>query len=388
MNIEQQPNSEGISSSPSKLSPPPAYEAPVNNVFSSIRNTVGSAANNVSQTISSGKDAIVKTHKSYGYMVFIGIFVAIVLFMIAYGLYVYITNIITQKIVFEFPDSIRPMKGTNVSRLDGAKVPPNVNGNRNTFMFWIYINDINMLSGNDVRHIMHIGDETTIGSSPAVYLDGMKNRMYVRFSKKAGSNGVFSLPSDLKTRVRDIKAYVHEPPATAPPPTTTQSTDEELIKKLGYVSAAAKIDNEYDAIKVDLATRGVVIDYVPLQRWVHVAVVVNETVNRGYISTYLDGEIVSHVTSNDVVELSNGNTIDVDFTGLNLDKTGDLYVGGDIYNSNIPRGFSGLVSRVSIANFDMNGLEIKKVFYKGPVDGIMNKMGIPYGVRSPIYKID
>lgn len=349
MNIEEQSNDKEVNTSP----PPPVYESVGRNVISSIRNTVSNVADNVSQTLSSGKETIVRTQKSYGYMVFIGIFVAIILFLIAYGLYVYIRNLITQKTIFEFPDSQTPMKGTAINRLNGTKIPANVNGKRKTLMFWIYINDINMFSGEDIRHIMHIGDETILGSSPSVYLDGMKNRIYVRFSKK-GDN---STNDNLHTHATNL--------------VTNDTT-------LSY----------YDAIKTDLATRGVVIDYVPLQRWVHVAIVINETVNRGYISTYLDGEIVSHVTSDDVIELSNGDKITVDFTGLNLDKTGDLYIGSDIYNNNMPRGFSGLISRVSIANFDMNGIEVKKVFYKGPIDGIINKMGIPYGVRNPIYKIE
>lgn len=369
MNIEDQRPDQEMPSSQNPEAPPPqsVYESSRDNVLSTIRKTISNTANNVSQTISSGKDTIVSTQKNYGYMVFIGIFVGILLFIIAYILYVQVRNFITQKIIFEFPESIAPIKSTIISRLDGAAIPSNVNGNRNTFMFWIYINDINMFSGNEVRHIMHIGDETTLGSSPAVYLDGMKNRIYIRFSKKNDTN------TDLQARVKAIKAYDSDVATTV---------DSELKSKLGNDT----ITDDYDAIKVDLATRGAVIDYVPLQRWVHVAVVVNETVNRGHISCYLDGEIVSHITSDDVVELSNGKTLNVDFTGLNLDKTGDLYVGGDIYNNNIPRGFSGLISRVSIANFDMNGIEIKKVFYKGPVDGLLNKMGIPYALRNPIYK--
>jgi hypothetical protein len=116
--------------------------------------------------------------------------------------------------------------------------------------------------------------------------------------------------------------------------------------------------------------------------------VVNETVNRGYITTYLDGEVVSSISSSDRVTLSNGTTLSVNYTGLNLSKKGDVYIGGDTYNANIPAGFSGLVGRVVFSNFDMNGQEIKDIYLRGPVENLTSKLGLPaYGVRNPIYKI-
>ena len=54
----------------------------------------------------------------------------------------------------------------------------------------------------------------------------------------------------------------------------------------------------------------------------------------------------------------------------------------------MPRGFAGLISRVSISNFDMNVREVKAKYISGPVDNISSKLGMPaYGVRNPIYKI-
>ena len=343
----------------------------------SIPSAVTDAFSTVTDTVSKGADVVKDVKDSYGIMIVAGLALAVILFILAYYLYVYLTQTIIQKIVYELPDSIIPRKCNVVNRLSGLMIPPNVNGNRNTFMFWIYINDINALAGDELRHVMHIGDETTLGSSPAVYLDGMKNRLYIRFAKDSDRTGSPSFngrgPTDLQEQLTRGLAY-------------NPASDTTPYKQL---LGETTITNPLDAIKIDLATHGVVVDYVPLQRWVHIAIVVNETVNRGYISTYLDGEIVAQVTSNDKIALSNGAQLSVDFTSINLAKKGDVYVGGDIYNNNISRGFSGLVSRVAIANFDMNGAEIKKVFVKGPIDGIANALGIQgYAVRNPIYKID
>lgn len=347
------------------------------NVGSSVRSGVGTAV----ETISAGKDKLVQQTATYGYTIFVAVFIAIILFIIAYLLYIYLRQRITKKIVYSVPAPSRPMKTNEVNRLSGDGLPPSVNGSRQTFMFWMYIHDINLLSGSELRHVIHIGDETSKGSSPSVFLDGMKNRLYVRFSKKTDRiNAVEGVgPTNLSDQIKRIRSY--DP--------TLQESSPNFDRELNSILGSTTVTNNLDAARVDLATHGVVIDYIPLQRWVHVAIVVNETVNRGYINTYLDGEIVSSIGSSDTVVLSNGKMLTVDYTGIDLDKRGDVYVGGDIYSTGIPRGFSGLVSRVVVANYDMNAVEVKKVFYKGPIDMLASDILIPgYGIRSPIYKID
>jgi len=345
-------------------------------VTGKVNETMTVASEKVGEGIAKGKEAFATFTGKYGMMVFVGILVAVVLFFIAYVLYVYLSRRLTNKLYVELAESIVPRKGTQVTKIDGGALPPSTNGNRTTFLFWIYIHDINLMSGENLRHVLHRGDESTKGASPAVYLDGMKNRLYVRFSKdtdKTGADFTTQGPTDLPEQIKRAKNY-----------TGITSADTEYVSVLG----ANTVTDTQDAIKVDLATHGVVIDYIPLQRWVHVAVVVNETVNRGYITTYLDGEVVSSISSSDRVTLSNGTTLSVNYTGLNLSKKGDVYIGGDTYNANIPAGFSGLVGRVVFSNFDMNGQEIKDIYLRGPVENLTSKLGLPaYGVRNPIYKI-
>jgi len=344
-------------------------------VTGKVNETLNVASEKVGEGLTKGKAAFAQLTEKYGVMVFVGILLALVLLFIAYMLYVYLSRRLTNKLFIELPDSVVPRKGTQVTKIDGGSLPPNNNGNRTTFLFWIYIHDIDLLSGEDLRHVLHRGDETTRGASPAVYLDGVKNRLYIRFSKdtdKTGDNFTTVGPTDLKEQIKRAKSA---------------NRDAEYTSILG----AQTVTDTLDAIKIDLATHGVVVDYIPLQRWVHVGVVVNETVNRGYITTYLDGEVVSSISSNDRVTLSDasgGKNISVSFTGLNLSKKGDIYIGGESYNENMPKGFSGLVSRVVVSNFDMNGEEVRDVYLRGPVENLTSKLGLPaYGVRSPIYKI-
>jgi hypothetical protein len=126
----------------------------------------------VSSAASVGK----QVSSDYGMTFIIGIMVAIVFFIIAYMLYLYLARRLTNKVVFDVPDTSTPRKGSVLHKIDGSGLPTESNGSRMTFMFWIYINDLNMFAG-DLRHVMHIGDKSTVGASPEVYLDGIKKRL-------------------------------------------------------------------------------------------------------------------------------------------------------------------------------------------------------------------
>jgi hypothetical protein len=377
-------------------------------IFDKFKSTSSSIRN--SPILESTKKKVEDIAKNYGATIIIGIVIAIVLFILAYLLYIYISAKITNKIIVEVPTSSVPRKGNVISKMDGKVLPAANNGKRATFMFWIYLTDINLYSGDELRHIIHIGDKTTKGASPIVYLDGMKNRIYVRFSKdtdkvgpshlpfsEAGTNN--SLPAayetagqtDLADQIVRIQNYPHN--STAAQGTgKNHSPDNEYFKILGThvpVRTSKGLGlGKLDAIRVDLATHGVIIEYVPLQRWVHIAVVVNETIDKGVITTYVDGEVVDTISSKDKVVLSTGLSIPVNFTGLNITKTGDVYTGGDVNDDDLSQGFPGIIGKINVSNFDMNGKEVYNMYIKGPIDNLASKLGLPaYAVRSPIYKI-
>jgi hypothetical protein len=155
-------------------------------------------------------------------------------------------------------------------------------------------------------------------------------------------------------------------------------------------------------------TRGISIDYIPLQRWVHVVLVVNENVTSGgSITAYVDGEVVNTVNSKntDLSTLSVGGTKikettivgstptakypvpQFNITNVDLDKKGDIYTGGAV-GSTVGPGFSGMLSMVQFFNYDMNVNDVYTLYQKGPVDNMLAKLGLPaYGVQSPIYRV-
>lgn len=309
--------------------------------------------NKTQETFSNISSGVTNVAKNYGMTILLAVLTAAVLFLIAYILYVYISRALANKILWIVPESKVPSLGTENSKLSGAGIPTDLNGRRATFMFWIYINDINENKGQ-YRHVLHLGEETEINASPLVMLDKDSNKLYIRYS---------SIGSD-------------------------DSNDPTMGKSWNGIIEHIKqnvegINDDAEAIAYDLVNHGIIVDYVPLQRWVHIAVVVNETVNKGGISLYMDGELVKTISSSESVMFSNGVTKDYSFQNLKLVRPGDVYIGGD--NN---EGFSGLVSNITFTNYDTNASGVYKEYIKGPISNLSSKLGLPaYGVRSPIYRI-
>ncbi len=122
----------------------------------------------------------------------------------------------------------------------------------------------------------------------------------------------------------------------------------------------------------------ITINYVPIQRWVHVVIVVSD-VNDGYVHTYIDGELEK-------------STEKLNLNEHNFENTGNLYVGGSIANSTInTAGFSGLISKFTLYNYDLNKNDVYKEYNKGPINSLFASMGLGaanYGLRNPIYKLN
>lgn len=265
----------------------------------------------------------------------VGLVVAIaVSFGVAYFLYYIIHNNILNKRPYLFKETVTPKLGNQVTKIYAGDMPGISNGRRMSFSFWMYINDINKYKGLP-RHVLHLGESTLTDGSPVVFLGANDNKLYVAMNKMGG--------------------------VTFPPWATSTS------QKLQFMAS------KY----------GMVFDYIPLQRWVHVSVVINESVNGGSITGYLDGELVKTMTTGASVNLQ-GTVATTDFQNLLLDKRGSLFIGGAM-NDPMGQGFSGLVSKVQFYNYDLNVRDVYNDYLSGPISGgLLGKLG--YSVRSPIYK--
>ena len=266
-------------------------------------------------------------------------------------------------------DSKVPILGTVITKLDGSPIPLAGNGQRMSMSFWIYLNDIDKFNGT-YRHILHRGDPSIPGASPLVFLDKDTNKLHIRFDKSPTlSRTDMSRPYNTDTEMANPTTY---------PELQGKSVNESV--------------NESDKLTLDMMKHGITIDYIPLKRWVHVVVVVNDQADKGVISAYVDGELVKSVDSrmtqkfNDTV--NNTYNVRFDFTNINLDKAGNIFVGGSSTDMKLGPGFDGALSKVQFFNYDINAKDVYNVYLAGPIDNPLGKVGLAaYGIRNPIYKL-
>jgi hypothetical protein len=272
------------------------------------------------------------------------IFVILLCFFVAFGLYVLISQSIFNQSKLVIPGTKVPIVCNSYTKYSIENFNKSGNGLRRSYTFWIYINDLNKFNGS-YKHVFHIGNAPgdITAASPYVFLDKFENKLYVRFASR-----------------------------------------EDTYKRLYPNSiSTAQSFNTIDQ-KNTFLEQGIEVPYVPIQRWVHIAIVVNETTNGGTIAAYVDGDLSKIITTNDI--LDGGGFVKV--RDLLLDQTGDLHVGGSISSDSIGVGFSGLISKVTMFNYDLNDRDIIANYNEGPLDGFLSSLGLAnYGLRSPIYKI-
>jgi hypothetical protein len=324
----------------------------LSSVSNAINNTVSSAiatpttfasyANNASinNTRSTFSNMITFNENMFYFILFVFIIMAIV----AYVLYYIITDDILYQQKLEVEGTNVPIICNELSEFKIDKTLNNSNGIKRSYGFWIYINDITKYSGK-YRHIAHLGNSSgnSVGeiknSTPYIFLDKQQNSIHVRFAPKDDN-------LDTSDRLNDI------------------GDAESLLTYNGKRC-------------------GITIKYVPIQRWVYVVIVISD-INGGLIYTYIDGEL----TEIDRGKNSENKLLLHEFNFET--KPGSLFVGGNISNSLINMsGFSGLLSKFSIYNFDLNKNDIYKEYNRGPLNGLLTSLGIvSYGLRNPVYKIN
>lgn len=290
--------------------------------------TANAAVANVTEKIKSigmGKQTIVMTL----------LVVGAVSLVIAYALYYMINNYVLSKQAYQVPGTSVPVMGNILTKTVISTVPLS-NGQRAAISFWIYINDIEKYKGS-LRHVLHVGDDNVVNGSPIVWLGSNDNKLYVAFAPNGG---------------------------------VTQNANDTLETTMTK----------------QVTTSGIVIDYIPIQRWVHVAIVVNEDVNGGSMYAYVDSELVKSVSTGDVLGSATGSS-SLQIQNLNLAKGGSIYMGGSTSDV-IGPGFSGLLAKVKFYNYDLNVGDVYNEYKAGPIDNLLAKLGLPaYGVRSPLYRV-
>lgn len=301
-----------------------------------------SIAENTAASINNVKEAFANITSANENIFYLIVIVFLVAVAIAYFLYTIITDNILYQQKIEVEGTEVPIICNELSEFKITKALPNSNGIKRSYGFWIYINDINKYN-NNFRHIAHLGEAAgqVKNACPYIFLDNTENSIHVRFApKKDDSIGIEDKLID--------------------------KTKEQLFT---YTSNTVS------------KNCGITIKYVPIQRWVHIVIVISD-VNGGVVFTYIDGELTDQTTNDNRLSMLH----ELGFEN----KVDTLFVGGNISNTQIGApGFSGLLSKFSYYNYDLNKNDIYKEYTKGPLNGLLTSMGIvSYGLRNPVYKLN
>jgi hypothetical protein len=317
----------------------------------SITDIFTNAYNSSSNAVTGIRSSIVSYDYFSNNSLFMGLFIVIVIcIIIAYFLYKIISEKLFLNIRTVVDETKIPIVCTTLRKYK-FDIRNTGNGERRSFTFWIYIHDMNRYSNlyKNVWSIKATESDTGIqNASPFIFLDKVSNKLYVHFSK-----------------------------------TTPATAGNQAINNISRITET----NLEDYMK-----QGIVIPYVPLQRWVHIAIVCNANSYKSSISAYVDADLVNVVSNNEVDKHLSANpsasSVRKDFDGLNINLSGYVHIGGNV-NELSGVGFSGLVSKITSFNYDINPKDIYYEYYKGPVNSFFAALGIGnYGIRNPIYKIE
>lgn len=208
--------------------------------------------------------------------------------------------------------------------VSSGKIVATANGQEFTYAFWLFLGDKYETTAHP-KVLLHRGSETlTVDSSnPVIYLDGQSNKLTVALATTASTN-----PSSLPI----------------------------------------------DAIKNSTAYEKLDINYTPLQRWVHVAVSVQDNVS----VLYLDGQlhVVKTLTNTDSSSSTNR---------MLKGTVGDVHIGDGAY------GTYGYITKLEFFNYFMTQTEAQALYEQGPNTGnaFTRMLGLSaYGMRTPIYRKD
>ena len=292
-----------------------------NNAVEGVKNIASNTASKVTEEASAAIEKA--TEMLSNPSVLYGLIAVIVIAVICVAVvYYFIANAVFNKKSIIIEKTKFPIKGNVKSVIMIENFPSSGNGLRRTYTFWVYVNDVNNAGGKP-KHIFSIGNDSSGGNitdkSPVVVLKDSK--LHICFPNSAESGA----------------------PAT--------------VDEIG----GSKKDNT------------VSFDYLPMQRWVHIAVVISDDYQGSTVSLYMDAQLASSTTDG-----KDGKIL----KGFKLDTTGSLIVGGD---NSATYGFNGLLSKVGIHNYDLNSRDIYNIYSEGPIDGLLASLG--YGVRAPLYKL-
>jgi hypothetical protein len=248
-------------------------------------------------------------------MIILVIFIFMILLYVFYHLYSLISRTaLTTTTVLASP--LKITKSENKVIGENVTYSTAINGMEYSYSFWMYIENIE--NTIEKKHVI------SRGNNPLILLDNNTNKLKVMVGVS-----------------ESINENINQTP---------QIIDE----------------NKYHVMT---------IDYVPIQRWVNIVIVMDND----FVTLYMDGEIYS------VANLLNQTDSDGENKILSI-SNGLMSVGSKGGN----QGYDGYISKVQYFNYALTIEHARAIYKSGPVKKtILSAVGLPlYGIRNPFYKVD
>lgn len=312
-------------------------------------NAQGSSNANANANANAGKGAS-EGNSKIPMIIIIVITILLFVFVILWITFAMKSNSLKGKAITKQP--VQLQKTDTPTQVGSSEFPASQVGREYTYSFWLYLENFNRQTTPGM--IMYRGNPGSLQSAnPIVMMDKESNKLYV-IIKTVGSSVA-----------------------------TEANGNPELIMDRNYFMSA-RMNQSSPGVNYHLVCP---IDFVPLQRWVHVACVVDNKL----VTLYLDGQIYS-VKSTDEFKAARQPEVSrlgkvLDYNVI-IDKTeGDLVIGkSTISNRSTVDGFLG---KVEFFNYAVTMEDVKKIYQTGPMpSGFLSWLGLSqYGFRSPIYNL-
>lgn len=300
------------------------------------------------------------------------IMIAVFLLFIAVILYIMFrlkgSKLLLKELV---SDPVKLDEISSAKIIESSEIPKPVVGVEYGYSFWIYVDSTAYTpittgtTPQDKLIFFRSGDTNVNSANTLVFMDGVSNSLYI-----ALQTGGATL-TDTNNVVYNSNLY--------------------NIRKMNYFLNNNLLLNKSTDPDTAAINKYIIltIDYVPLQRWVHVSFVIDNNI----VTIYLDGEIYS-VKS--LSEFKAMRTPEVDSSNKPIPLTltfntpdGNIYYGKNTNLTNGGNPPSSYFSKLVFYNYAVSSSEIRKIYSKGPLSkSFMSSLGLNYGVRSPIYKLD
>lgn len=290
-------------------------------------------------------------------IIIIVVTVLLFIFVILYITFAMKSKNLKGKVLLRTP--IRIDQNDTPIQINNADIPKAAVGREYSYSFWMYLEKFTPEASNPInptpmhKLVFYRGNANEgATANPIVFVDGMSNKLYIVIKTTESSISSPTLNSDINEIIAN-NYFLSDKPVNA--------SNKHLICS---------------------------IDYIPLQRWVNIAFVIDNKV----ITLYLDGEIYS-VKSVDEFRSLRGKEFDrlgrtVNYN-LIIEKTdGDIFIGKSAVGNK--RTYEGFMGKMEYFNYALSMEQVKTAYASGPYKkGFLSMLGLgQYGLRAPIYKLN